>query len=106
MSLTRRRVLLGLGAMLLAGAWGATQYANEQMAPRARRVSLSPEKPRRPPRPERPRRPSAPSPVMTVHDEVPGRQMVYVSGYSGIAVGAGLIGFALLPIKQDKETGK
>ena len=77
-ALLGRRLLIGVGAALLIGGWGTTRYAHEQQMSRRldgnHRAALWGE---------------------TRH--------IYGAGVLGMAVGAGLIGFAILPRAKGGE---
>ena len=75
MTMNRRRLMLGIGAALLVGGWGATQYGKQLQTvfPRGRSWSSH-----------------------------PSGRYIYISGYTGMAVGAGLIGFGVLrPVNRN-----
>lgn len=76
--MSMRRLTLALGAALLVGGWGTTKYASrpERLAVRVRFV------------PE--------NVVIPVVRDTAYRP-VYIGGVAAMAVGAGLIGFAVLP---------
>lgn len=79
MTMNRRRLMLGIGAALLVGGWGATRYVVQQQR------TFPPVGGRR---------------TIGTYDpwhagELYG-QTIYIGGVIGMAVGAGLIGFAVL----------
>lgn len=90
MTVNRRRLMLGIGAALLVGGWGTTQLAS-----RAERVVHSEGVV---PRPKK--RSSSPPINVTVTSGVARwdyhYRPVYIGGIVGMALGAGLIGFAVL----------
>ncbi len=80
MTMGRRRLVLGIGAALLIGGWGATRYAAQQQS------TFPPVGGRR---------------TIGIYSpwhagELYG-QTIYIGGVVSMAVGAGLIGFAALP---------
>ena len=83
MTMKLRRLTLGIGAALLVGGWGVTRYADEQQeGPRSKyRLWFS------------------------GYDggHIPSR-VIYGTGVLGMAIGAGLIGFAVLrPTARNDE---
>lgn len=79
MTIIRRRLMLGIGAALLVGGWGATRFAHEQQQ------SFSADGWRQH--------------VWTTktHIRLVGpSQVIYGAGVISMALGAGLIGFAVL----------
>ncbi len=83
MTMNRRRLILAFGAALLVGGWGATQYAAQQQKIYGRTSQYV----------------TIATADASGQKWVPGEsygQSIYIGGIVGMAVGAGLIGFAIL----------
>lgn len=74
MTMGRRLLTLGIGAALLVGGWGAARYAVEQQKAYA-----------------------------YYRSDVECQQTIYIGGFVGMAVGAGLMGFAMLQPTNHKD---
>ena len=84
-----RRLLIALGAVLLVGGWGVTQFIHEeQMAiPMRNEDSL-------------PRLKRWYTGTVTGPYKAPRGRVIYRAGVLGMALGAGLIGFGVFPKKE------
>ena len=87
MTMRRRRLMLGIGAALLVGGWGATRYVVQQQrsfGSEARRERGVVHYPRWDP-------------------GASYGQAIYIGGFVSMAIGAGLIGFAVLRPTNRKD---
>ena len=91
-----RRLLLGIGAALLIGGWGTTRYAHEQVSLRQSQETVSEILRSTGWHKGTKRSDSETRTIPTKH--------IYAAGVIGMALGAGLIGFALPRLKvADKQ---
>ncbi len=89
--MNRRRLMLGIGAALLVGGWGTTQLASrhdQRTGGSGQRLRMG-------------QRPAQPPHYVVVWDER--QRPLYIWGIVSMAVGAGLIGFAVLRPTNRKD---